>query len=104
MECPLPDNQFWTHDFQGQTKLLAVITPCTTGGKDATKERTVYDHTTTDIVTDLRAVECVVGRVYSRGKWAIIDRSGDFQRTEFISTNAELEWDLGLEDERASLE
>jgi hypothetical protein len=28
-------------------------------------------------VVDLGTIQCVVGRIYDRGKWVIIDRSGD---------------------------
>jgi hypothetical protein len=66
---------------------MAVITPCVTNGKDATNQLTIYHNTTTQIVTDLQAVECVVGRVLSRSGWGIIDRSGDSSRTEFIPSN-----------------
>lgn len=70
--------------FDGKTVLLAVITPCSTGGLDATKTVTTYKKQTTDIVTDLRAVECIVGVAHTREEGGIIDRSGSFQRTEFV--------------------
>ncbi len=38
------------------------------------------------VVTDLRNIECVIGRVYTRGEWGIIDRSGGLARTEFIQS------------------
>ena len=86
LEYEIPDSSFWGV-LRGKTRLLAVITPCITNGKDATKEVTIYNDTTTQIVTDLQAVECVVGRVQTRNAWGIIDRSGDSSRTEFIPLN-----------------
>jgi|SRR6266545_1949907 len=71
--------------------LLAVITPCSTGGRDAVQDYTTYSDITTQIVTDLRAVQCVVERVKSRGSWGIIDRSGNFARTEFMSAGDQSE-------------
>jgi hypothetical protein len=79
------NNPIWGK-FEGTFFLLAVITPCSTGGLDASQCSTSYSATTVQIVTDLRAVQCVVGRVKSRGSWGIIDRSGNLARTDFIST------------------
>jgi len=92
LECQIPDKKFWPNDIRDQTKLLAVITPCVTGGKNAAKEATTYDSTTTQVVTDLAAVGCVVGRAFTggnatKGKWGIIDRSGDLARTEFVPSH-----------------
>jgi hypothetical protein len=86
LEYEIPDTKFWGI-LHGKTRLLAVITPCITNGRDATKRVTTYTDITTQIVTDLQAVECIVGRVQTRNRWGIIDRSGDFSRTEFIPSN-----------------
>ncbi|KAF8479460.1 hypothetical protein JB92DRAFT_3043775 [Gautieria morchelliformis] len=43
--------------------LLALVMPCSTGGRDATKVVTTYSLTTAPIMIDLCTVECVVGRV-----------------------------------------
>ena len=66
--------------------LLALVEPCSTQGRDATRELTRYSQTTTKIVIDIRAIECVVGRVARGGEWGIIDRSGNFMRTVFVET------------------
>jgi hypothetical protein len=66
------------------TRLLAVIEPCVTEGKDATKEVVYYQRKTTHIVTDLQTIGAVVGRVKTRGKWGIIDRSGNNARPIFL--------------------
>lgn len=88
LEYSVPDESFWTPELQGKTLLLAAITPCATSGEDATQQVLTYNKTTAQIIIDLRTVQCVVGRVCSRGSWGIIDRSGDFARTEFISTHS----------------
>jgi hypothetical protein len=89
LECDIPNKNFWGRDLQGTTVLLAVITPCVTMGKDAVKEMTTYQHTTTQVVTDLRTINAVVGRVQTRNRWGIVDRSEDSARTEFIPSHME---------------
>ncbi len=85
MECQLNGhNEIWSK-FNATFFFLAVITPCSTGGRDAAQGYITYSDTTTQIVTDLQAVQYVVGRIKSRGSWRIIDRSGSFARTEFMS-------------------
>ena len=86
LECQLDDNNPIWSAFEHTFFLLAVITPCATEGQDAAQCHTTYSDTTAWIVTDLWTVQCVVGRVKSRGSWGIIDRSGDGVKTEFIST------------------
>jgi hypothetical protein len=86
LQYEVPNKKFWGI-FRGETRLLAVITPCITNGRDATKDLTTYTDTTTQIVTDLQAVQCVVGRVQTRNRWGIVDRSSDSSRTEFIPLN-----------------
>ena len=71
--------------------LLAVIQPCSTAGKDATRQLTTYSETTVPVVVDLRTVECVVGRVNRGNEWGIVDRSGDFARTVFVDPEVEIE-------------
>ena len=86
LECDIPDKRFWGM-LRGKKVLLAILKPCSTNGKDATQEVVTYTETTTEIVTDLRAVACVVGRIQTRDRWSIIDRSGDLVRTEFIESH-----------------
>lgn len=89
LECDIPDKRFWGRDLQGTTVLLAVITPCVTAGKDAAKEMTTYQHTTTQVVTDLWTINAVIGRVQTCNRWGIVDRSEDSSRTEFIPSHME---------------
>jgi hypothetical protein len=74
-----------TLNIQSSTRyLLAVIQPCSTRGRDATRELATYVETTMPVVINLCTIECVVGRVRRGNEWAIVDRSGDFARTVFV--------------------
>ena len=90
LEFDVPNYKFWGPEFRGKTVLLAVITPCVTLGKDATREVTTYMQTTTQVVTDLRTISSVIGRVQTRNRWGIVDRSEETSRTEFIPSNMEV--------------
>lgn len=83
VECELDQNKIWK-SLKGKFFLLAYITPCSTDGQDAVLEPTLYNSMTTEIIVDLRSVQCVVGRIKTREQWGIIDRSEGFARTEFI--------------------
>ncbi|KAJ6574382.1 hypothetical protein B0H19DRAFT_845001, partial [Mycena capillaripes] len=72
--CQLPKGRVWGA-FSGQCRLLAVLTPCSTLGQDATKGIVSYNRTTATFVTDIQTVSAVVGRIKSRGKWTIVDRT-----------------------------
>ncbi|KAF8512114.1 hypothetical protein JB92DRAFT_2830908 [Gautieria morchelliformis] len=64
---------------------VAVVQPCSTGGKDATSEVTTYTETRVSVVINLRTMECVIGSVKRGGnEWGIVDRSGDFARAVFV--------------------
>ncbi|KAF9073419.1 hypothetical protein BDP27DRAFT_1215964, partial [Rhodocollybia butyracea] len=79
----IPDNEFWL-EHCNTMKLLALITPCQTGGKDATKELVQYTETTAQIVTDLQNVFATVGHVKTQKQYGIIDRSVVSASTTFI--------------------
>ncbi|KDQ51674.1 hypothetical protein JAAARDRAFT_139876, partial [Jaapia argillacea MUCL 33604] len=72
--CALPNERFWGK-VGGKTLLLALIHPCNTQGRDATKGIVMYSQTTAPIVTDLRVICAVVGRLRTRNRWGIVDRS-----------------------------
>jgi len=72
--CTLGNKSIWG-DYRGTTQLLAVITPWRTAGQDAAGETVIFKHTLAIIITDLRNVRSVVGRVESRGEWGIVDRN-----------------------------
>jgi hypothetical protein len=96
LECRLDDQKIWK-SVRKQTRLLAVIRPCSTRNEDATTSVVEYEGYTTPIVTDLQTVQCVIGRVRRGKKWGIIDRSGDLARTQFISTS-DLEYNSSDDD------
>ncbi|KAJ7017985.1 hypothetical protein C8F04DRAFT_1330355 [Mycena alexandri] len=76
----------------GKRRLLAVITPCkNTKGQDASLEITNHNGFTSLLVTDLQSVVAVVGRIQTRGRWALVDRTGGLIRPRFIEADAEEE-------------
>lgn len=81
--CEIPDTSFWG-DMRGTIRLLALITPCKTGGNDAAKVVVEYTKTSTQIVTDLQTICAVVGRVKTRNRWGIIDRTDGLASTKFV--------------------
>ena len=87
--CNVPEGKIWG-GFSGQTRLLAVITPCSTAGRDATKEILSHNRMTATIVTDIGTVSAVVGRIKTRGRWTIVDRTGGLVKPEFVPS-AELQ-------------
>ncbi|KAJ7763978.1 hypothetical protein DFH07DRAFT_867316 [Mycena maculata] len=67
-----------------QVRLLAVITPYKTGGKDAALGIVFHSQPLIQIVADIQSIMAVVGRIQSQGKWYIVDRTGGMVRPEFI--------------------
>ena len=77
-----------------QTILLAVIQDCEIN--EATRTQAEIDLDIRYItrmgalqVVDLQTVQCVVGRVKDRGKYAIIDRSGTLARAIFVDDDGD---------------
>ncbi|OSD00420.1 hypothetical protein PYCCODRAFT_1469318 [Trametes coccinea BRFM310] len=102
LECPLdPLQKIWA-DLGGNTLLLALITPCKTNDKDATRELTLCDGYRAQVVVDLRSIQAVVGRVASRGRFGIVDRSGTYARTTFTPDEETREGDEASEVELQS--
>jgi hypothetical protein len=63
------------------TLFLAAVTPCRIEQKYVNGLEThLYSQEGPLEVIDLNCVQCLVGRVFSRGKWLIFDRSGVFAR------------------------
>jgi hypothetical protein len=81
--CALGDERVWG-SFRNTTQLLAVITPFKTKGEDAAMRLTHYKDTATSIVTDIRNIKRLAGRVESRGEWGIVDRSNDLAHGTFV--------------------
>jgi hypothetical protein len=68
---------------------LAVITPCSTAGRDAAKRLVSYTQTNNTIVTDLQAVSAGIGRMATHNKWVIVDRTSGYIRPEFVEAEEE---------------
>ena len=90
--CQAP--QFELQDFFGQVLCFLVVNipPSLNHGIEAQSlvyavidEIKVLDHGTTlyrfyqatgpNVIIDLNQVQCVIGQIFDRGKWAIVDRS-----------------------------
>ncbi|KAJ7829935.1 hypothetical protein B0H14DRAFT_3716279, partial [Mycena olivaceomarginata] len=85
--CQLPpDRNFWGN-LAGKVRLLAVLTPYRTGGRDAALNIVPHYQSTAPIVADIQSIMAVVGRIQSGGKWYIIDRTGGMMRPEFIPSD-----------------
>ncbi|KIJ41382.1 hypothetical protein M422DRAFT_139184, partial [Sphaerobolus stellatus SS14] len=67
--CPLP-------------RTLAVIRP-TNSKADVQSGIHHYDDLSAIEVVDLAAIQGVVGRIFNRGRWVIIDRGGALAQAEF---------------------
>lgn len=92
--CKIPNNNhnLWGK-LTGSLRLLAVITPYRTGGKDAALEIVQQFQPMAPIVADIQSVMAVVGRVQTRDRWYLIDRTGGMVRPEFIPGDEEEEED-----------
>ena len=67
-----------------QTLLLAVIRTCTIEDDHNRLDIHYYrNHGRTEVV-DLNMIQCCVGRVKDRGRFAIVDRSGPLARAVFV--------------------
>jgi len=57
-----------------QVLFFAIVKQC-----NATQKEGFWEYTTLGGLeaVDLGLIQCVVGRIFDRGKWVIIDRSGD---------------------------
>lgn len=68
----------------GETLLLAVIRSCTIEASDDRLDLHFYKQLGRTEVVDLTTIQCVVGRVHDRGRYAIIDRSGTLSRALYL--------------------
>jgi hypothetical protein len=89
-EVPLPAHAAF--DANPQTLLLAAIKPCKTTLDIKSGLHTYKEHKPIEVV-DLQAIQSVVGRVFDRGVWTIIDRSGELARATFVAGGNEVNED-----------
>ena len=67
--------------------ILAAIRSCVLENVDSqleTLDIRYYTGTGALHVIDITSVQCVVGRIWDRNKWAIIDRSGSLARALYV--------------------
>jgi hypothetical protein len=65
--------------------ILAIISPKETTNETPLGIPYYTEHVKmTPRAIDINTVMCLVGRIKDRGRWAIIDRSGDMARADFI--------------------
>jgi len=83
------DESVWG-DLRGTTRFLAVITPWRTEGQNAAEETVTFKHTLAVVVTDVRNIRGIVGRVESRGEWGIVDRGTGIIRVTFADNGEQL--------------
>jgi hypothetical protein len=80
------------HLDQPQTLYLAAIKDCDTSfSEDGFWEFKTAGKLT---VVDLGTIQCTVGRIYDRGKWVIIDRSGDLAHINIGDGGEVSRWNL----------
>ncbi|KAF9237742.1 hypothetical protein BU15DRAFT_88589 [Melanogaster broomeanus] len=80
--CELSTQALW-RDMKGCTLVIALVRPCLTRGDDASQKVVEFRDFGQPIITDLRNIKCVVGRVKSRGSWGLVDRSDGCARAVF---------------------
>lgn len=73
------------HLNKSTTYLLALVTPIKTRGVDATEAFVSYKDRDIEpnCFIDAQSIECLVGRIKTRGSWWIVDRSKGVARTIF---------------------
>ncbi|KAH9889500.1 hypothetical protein C8Q73DRAFT_707899 [Cubamyces lactineus] len=60
--------------------VFAIIRTCKVIDSHQSLDIHYYTQTSTLDVVDITTVQCLVGRIHDRGRWAIIDRSGSLSR------------------------
>jgi hypothetical protein len=88
MVYTLPKDDIF-RNLSGCIHILARITPCNTENKDATEELTDYQTTYAPVVTDIRNIKGLIGRVPTRGRYGIIDRTSGIARIIFNESDDE---------------
>jgi hypothetical protein len=71
--CEIGEHKIYRF-LRNTTLILALITPCNTDGTDASISLVGYKEFVAPVVTDVRNIKAVVGRVQTRGETFIIDR------------------------------
>ncbi len=64
--------------------LLGIVRTCTIEESNQELDFHYYSRLGALQVVDITTVQCVVGRIFDRNRWAIIDRSGSLSRALFV--------------------
>jgi hypothetical protein len=83
--CLLGAESHWGK-LRNSTQVLAVITPFKTDGQDASIDLTHYNSTAATIITDVRNIKRLAGRVLTRGRWGLIDQTMSSAQGTFAAT------------------
>lgn len=76
---------------RNEVLILALIVPCKTNGQDASISIVAYKELRAPVVTDIRNIKAVVGRLLTRGENFIIDRTvKPLDKLAFGAVDAEL--------------
>ncbi|KDQ21487.1 hypothetical protein BOTBODRAFT_98945 [Botryobasidium botryosum FD-172 SS1] len=72
----------WLGSDSCSTLVLALVTPCKSRADPQTDIHHYKKYRTPEVI-DAQCIQSVVGRIFSRGQWAIIDRNADLARAQF---------------------
>ena len=86
--CKLGDERIWG-DSHNLTLLLALVRPAKSDGEDMALMTIIFLQYLAPIITDLQNVKAVVGRVETRRRWGIVDRSMGITKPAFILNETE---------------
>lgn len=88
-EVPLCADPIFGPNSVPEVLLMAAIKPCNATCDTKTGLYSYKDFKPIEVV-DLQTIQAVVGRVFDRGSWTIIDRSGELARATFVAGGNDL--------------
>ncbi|KAF7293325.1 hypothetical protein HMN09_01212000 [Mycena chlorophos] len=75
--------------FAGRPLMIAVITPASISGDDASEEIITYRRELQQVVVEMTGVVALAGRFKTQGHWVILDRTNGAVRPEFVAAEPE---------------
>ena len=84
LSIKLTDNLLQEDDTIPKTLVLGVIRQCMIEESNEDLDIHYYSHLGPLEIVDISTVMCVVGRIFDRNRWAIIDKSGALSRAIFV--------------------
>ena len=85
--CQLGDSERLWRALCGHTLLLALISPASTIGQDATMMLTHFSYFNAPVVSDVQSIKAVVGCVQSWRRWGIINCTPNLTDVVFAPRN-----------------